>query len=133
MRAFLLFLSLLIPWSVASAQRPDVVATHAGTYEVSQGAAWLDLESSDFTATTGRALSADMCVAGVTVTNTHATQDLRLLLKANGGAGVVGILIPAGTTLSVSTYGLGATSMSIRGTGAATTGVIVGMFISGGC
>lgn len=112
--------------------RPLVQAHVAGEYDVSQGSSWTDLTATSFTAT-NRALAAGDCFVSIMVANTHATQSLRVLLRANAGeAATVGHLVPAGATRSYEIWGAGSATISIYGSGAATTGAIDALFVRGG-
>lgn len=114
--------------------RPLVQGAYVGEYDVSQGSSWSDLTAASFTTTTGRALAAGDCFVSVMVTNTHATQTLRVLLRANAGeAATVGHLVPAGATRSYEIWGSGSATIAIYGSGAATTGAIDAIFVRGGC
>lgn len=115
-----------------SSNRPEVTGTHLGVYDVSQGASWSDLTAADFTTVTGRSLAAGDYFSDVLLRNTHATQSLRFLLRANAGEDFVGILVPAESTVSVRLYGQGVSTIAVRGSGAATTGQVVASFVRGG-
>ena len=103
-----------------------------GVYPVDQGASWEDLTSASFRdQTSDAALSAGMKFVDVSVRNTHASADLYLLLQAGGSIAVANaMVIPAGKTLNLDGLllaKLGGTflTISIRGSGANTTGQLI--------
>lgn len=103
-----------------------------GGYGVSVGAAWVPLTSADFkdaTAAPVAALGASLVFKRITVTNTHATQSIYLLLaSATNEATTNAILIPAGKAPEFDLSGMWVTAISIQGSGAATTGAITAFF-----
>lgn len=137
MRRFALFalagvFTVLAAGSDARPNRPPVVGSQIGYYEISQGAAWVDLQADDFTAANGRTLTAGDAFVTLFIRNTHATQDLRVLFTASGATPVgEGALIPPGEWMSFDLYGQAVTTIAIAGSGAATTGNAVAYFISG--
>jgi hypothetical protein len=105
-----------------------------GVYSISQGAAWLDLTVANFDSVTQTALPTSGRMANVSIINLHGTQSLYLLLKPQSGEAVTqAIPIPAGQSFNVDCLrvadGAHVETISIRGSGAATTGRAVVTFV----
>lgn len=120
-----------------SNSRPDIVGTHQGAYAVSQTTSWAALTSASFkdlrsAVATPAALPASLTFTNATVVNTHATQSLyiRLASLAAGDDATPSITIGPGASYDVPMYGPGVTAISVRGSGAATTGVIHAYFVA---
>lgn len=124
--------------SEANSTRPDVVGTQIGGYTVSQGSSWSTLTSASFfdmtsTAGVAAALPASRYFTEVHACNTHATQTLYLALAALNGVipGTANrIPVGPGACKTIPVYGVWTLSISIYGSGAATTGHILAQFVS---
>lgn len=124
--ALLALLLALLPAS-ASAQiyRPIVAGTRHGCADVSVGAAWSASSSVSTEDSAGSAaLASGLTAAFIFVRNTHATQTLYVCLAGSGcGADTANKLaVAADATLTLDVYGMNVTSVSLQGSGAATTG-----------
>jgi len=105
-----------------------------GSYQVSVGAAWTDIDGSDFSSLTSSAIGATDLIVDIIVNNTHATQSLFLRLGPGGATATASTVeIPAGAELSLlgllgADAGTAVTSLSLQGDGAATTGQVIAFF-----
>lgn len=103
-----------------------------GGYGMSVGAAWVALTSASFKnaqVTPVAALGASLQFTRFTVTNTHATQSVYVLLfGATDEATTDALLVPAGKSLDFDVSRIQVTAIAIQGSGAATTGGITAWF-----
>lgn len=130
--AFVLaFAGLALPAAVHAQPQIDVnvgfQCRSIGVEQVSVGAAWTDVIFSDYDAITPNAPAAASILVSVTVTNTHASQVLYVLLKTGGAVAVTAAVpVPAGKSVSLpGLMGTTATIVAVQGSGAATTGAII--------
>jgi len=131
-------LSLAPVTAAANNSRPDVVGTWLGGLDISQGNSWSTLTSASFddmtsTANDAASLAAGRYITEIHVCNTHATQTLYVSLSALSGAvpSVTNrIQVLAGACKTIPAFGLWQLSVSIRGSGAATTGHILAQFVA---
>jgi hypothetical protein len=115
----------------SAVSRPAIIGSKIGGYAASVGAAWTDIDGSDFTVIgPSGTLAATDVAATITIRNTHATQVIYFLPKAGDGeATTLTYRIDAGATMSVDLYGLNVTTMALQGSGAATTANVVAKFV----
>jgi len=98
-------------------------ATHVAVLPVSVGAAWVDYDASDANDLTGRTPAAADRLVQMTCKNDHATQSLYVLFKAGGViATSLAQELKSGESYTWTIYGTLATTISLQGSGAATTG-----------
>ena len=141
MRYLFLLLALLVAPLHALAQPSGTVNVDAGNdglivavAQVDQGAVWEDFALTDtarFNSVTTDAVDADHRIVNLSVHNTHATQTLYFLLR-NSAAEAVAITIAVVANGTVNLTGLlkinggqGSAIVSVRGSGANTTGQII--------
>jgi hypothetical protein len=146
MRRFVLFalgLALcagiqLAPAPAAADNTPQLVGSFVCGLDLSQGSAWSTLTSASLKDMTSTANDAAACRASmrfteVRVLNTHASQTLYVSLSALSGAVPTvtnRIPIGPGASLTIPIYGASAFSISIRGSGIATTGHLLAQMVT---
>src|SRR3990167_2306546 len=111
--------------------KPPVACKAWGQLAVSVGAAWSDQTVAAWTAIGPYSIASTDRIAEVIALNTHGTQNLFLLLKANAAeATSVAAFIGAGAALDLETWGALVGTISVQGSGAATTGPPLACFVS---
>lgn len=135
-----LALGLGLP-TTASAQTPTgpyFAGSKLGSIDLSQGTDAATFTSASFkdmtsAANAAAALGASLRFSECTIRNTHATQTLYLGVAAYSGAGpstTNRIAIGPGAVLTIPLYGIYPTSISLDGSGAATTGQAICFFVT---
>lgn len=106
--------------------------TFRGKYTVSVGAEWVDLTSASFTSIDGSTIPADATFVALETINTHATQRLGVLHRASAAEALTaGFIVEAGAADNeVLTGADGVITISIIGSGAATTGELRARFVA---
>ena len=121
-----------------SNSRPDVIGTHMGGLDISQGASWSPLTSASFDDMTSvvndaASLPANLRFTEVTIRNTDAANTLYVMLGTlNGAIPSVTNRIPIlfGASLTIPCYGVFPLSISIRGSAPGVTGHVLAQFVS---
>ena len=137
--AFIVWLAIGALASPAAAQTVNKPAGFSGigvgVYQASVGlGAWTDVDGGDFDSLTGTTLAATHKFVSVCIENTHATQTLYVLLKANAAeAPGAAQDFAAGDKacfegLISAAAGAGVMVLSLQGSGAATTARINAYF-----
>ncbi len=116
----------LWPGDSHAADRPDLIGTDVGAYDVSTGLTWGDVTSSSLKCTTtGAACKSGWVFSRVLVVNTHATETLYVQFHAGASDATTNqIRIPAGASITLDVYGLKARTLSIKGSAGSTTGFV---------
>lgn len=102
--------------------RPPVVGTALGSILVSQGASWTDIARADWASTSPYSIPSTAKMVELVVKNTHASQALFVLLRANAGEATPNaIYIGPGAAQTLPVWGMNVSTISVQGAGAATT------------
>lgn len=102
--------------------KPAVIGTALGSILVSQGASWTDIARADWASTSPYSIPSTARMVELTVKNTHATQALFVLLRANAGEATPNaIYVGPGAAQTLPVWGMNVSTISVQGAGAATT------------
>lgn len=102
--------------------RPVVVGVTTAGLNVSEGAAWADIEYDDWVSLTSRSVTAAMRMSELTIVNTHATQALFFLLRQSAAEATTHMgYVGPGAAVTLQLWGEGVSEISVQGAGAATT------------
>ena len=119
-----LFVALLTLGLVGLARAAQPCRARA-SLNLSVGAAWADKAYTDWTATGSRTLGATDRISEIEVVNTHATQALFLLWRANAAEATTSVeYLGPGAAKTIDIWELGTATVSFQGAGAATTGKV---------
>ena len=135
---FVLLLLLLIMPTASSGQTLHNRATdglgHGWFTSSAIGAAWTDITAASFASLNTETIPATARFVTITVRNRHATQTLFVLFRAGGAtatADAFRLLAGESYTFTVhgAEHGVGPSTMSLQGSGAATEADVAALFV----
>lgn len=115
----------------ANSTRPDIVGTTLGVFDVSAGTSWTSATSGSLRcAKTGTTCTSGLVFSQLILVNTHASQGLYFTLhSASSETTTSQLYVGPGSSLTLELYGQTITAVSFQGTGAATTGRLIGWLV----
>lgn len=116
---------LLASLTIVGVARSASPCRARASLNLSVGAAWSDKAYTDWTATGSRALTAADRLAEVEIVNTHASQALFIIWRANAAEATTSVeYLGPGAAKTIDVWELGTSTVSFQGAGAATTGKV---------
>ena len=116
---------VLLVLTLATVARAAVPCRVRASLNLSVGAAWSDKVYSDWTATNSRTLTTADRISEIEVVNTHSTQALFILWRANAGEATTSVeYLGPGAAKTIDIWEAGTATVSFQGAGAATTGKV---------
>lgn len=131
MKRLALLLALLSTPALAQApSRPPIACASPVIYNANVGAAWTDVAPADWTSIGPYAATSASRFVDIYFFNRHATQVLYVILRPNQGeATTLALPVRAGTGIGLSQWGSNIGTISLQGSGAATTADLIGCMV----